>query len=94
MWDVNGLCDVVGTAGTEVSCILTASVQGGVDWHLSGNICTGICGWCWSDPVSKVVLGAVFPSSFSMFEGFLLGLVLTVLHLICLYSWLLYYWKT
>ena len=26
MWDVNGLCDVVGTAGTGVSCILTVSV--------------------------------------------------------------------
>ena len=55
---------------------LTVSVQGGVDWHLRGDVCTGICGWCWSEPVSKVVFSAVFPSSLSMFVGFLLGLVL------------------
>ena len=46
MWSVIGLCDVAGTAGTGVSCILTVSVQGGVDWHLSGDAHTGICGWC------------------------------------------------
>ena len=55
MWVVNGLCGVVGTAGTGVSHILTVSVQGGVDWHLSGDVCTGICGWCWSEPVLNVV---------------------------------------
>ena len=77
MWGVNGLCGAVGTAGTGVSHILTVSVQGGVDWHLSGDVCKGICGWCWSEPVSKVVFSAVFPSSLSMFVGFLLGLVLT-----------------
>ena len=43
---VIGLCDVAGTSGTGVSYILTASVRGGVDWHLSGDVCTGICGWC------------------------------------------------
>ena len=43
---VNGLCDAVGTAGTGVSHILTVSVQGGVDWPLSRDVCTGICGWC------------------------------------------------
>ena len=48
-----------------------------MDWHLSGDVCTGICGWCWSEPVSKVVFSAVFHSSFSMSVGFLLGLVLT-----------------
>ena len=46
MWGVIGLCDVAGTAGTGVSHILTVSVQGGVDWHLSGDVCTGVCGWC------------------------------------------------
>ena len=46
MRGVNGLCGVVGTAGTGVSHILTVSVQGSVDWHLSGDVCTGICGWC------------------------------------------------
>ena len=46
MRGVNGLCDAVGTAGTQVSHILTVSDQGGVDWHLSGDVCTGICGWC------------------------------------------------
>ena len=76
MWGVNGLCDVVGTAGTGVSRILTVSVRGGVDWHLSGDACTGICGWCGFEPVSKVVFGTVFPSSFSMLVGFLFGLVL------------------
>ena len=73
---VKSLCDAVGTTGTGVYHILAVSVQGGVDWHLSGDVCTGICGWCWSEPVSKVVFSAVFPSSFSMFVGFLLGLVL------------------
>ena len=46
MHGVIGLCDAAGTAGTGVSYILTASVQGGVDWHLSGDVCTGICGGC------------------------------------------------
>ena len=46
MQGVIGLCDTAGTAGTRVSHILTASVQGGVDWHLRGNVCTGIFGWC------------------------------------------------
>ena len=46
MWGVNSLCDVVGTAGTGVSRILTVSVRGGVDWHLSGDAWTGVCGWC------------------------------------------------
>ena len=76
MWGVIGLCDVAGTAGTGVSHILTASVQGGVDWHLSGDVCTGICGWCGPEPASKVVFSTVSPSSFSIFVGFLLGLVL------------------
>ena len=31
---VNGLCCVGGSAGTGVSCILTMSAYGGVDWHL------------------------------------------------------------
>ena len=77
MRGVKGLCDVVGTAGTVVSCILTASVRGGVDWHLSRDVCTGICVWCCSEPASKVVFSTLSPSSFSMFVGFLLGLVLT-----------------
>ena len=46
MWGVIGLCDAAGTAGTGVSCILTVSVRGGVDWHLSGDVCTGVIGWC------------------------------------------------
>ena len=46
MWGVIGLCDVAGTAGTGISCSQTVSVLGGVDWHLSGDVCTGICGWC------------------------------------------------
>ena len=46
MQGVIGLCDAAGTAGTGVSRILTASVQGGVDWHLSGDVCTGVYGWC------------------------------------------------
>ena len=46
MQGVIGLCDVTGTAGTGVSFILTATVWVGVDWHLSGNICTGVYGWC------------------------------------------------
>ena len=61
MWGVNTLCDAVGTAGTGVSHILTVSVQGGVDWHLSGDVCTGICGWCWSEPALKVVFSTVSP---------------------------------
>ena len=72
MQGVNGLCDVAGNAGTGVSHILT----GGVDWHLSGDVCTGIFGWCWSESASKVVFSTVSPSLFSMFVGFLLGLVL------------------
>ena len=47
-----------------------------MDWHLSGDVCTGICGLCWPEPVSKVVFSTVSPSSFSMFVGFLLSLVL------------------
>ena len=47
-----------------------------MDWHLSGDVCTGIGGWCWSESVSKVASSAVFPSSFSILVGFLLGLVL------------------
>ena len=31
-------CDAAGTAGTGVSRILMVSVQGGVDWHLSGDV--------------------------------------------------------
>ena len=46
MQGVIGLCDAADTAGTGVSHIQTASVLGGVDWHLSGDVCTGICGWC------------------------------------------------
>ena len=34
MWGVNGLCGAGGTVGTGVSCILTMSAWGGVDWHL------------------------------------------------------------
>ena len=48
-----------------------------MDWHLSGDVCAGVCGWCWSEPASKVVFSTVSPSSFSMFVGFLLVLVLT-----------------
>ena len=44
MWGVIGLCAAAGTAGTGVSCILTASVRGGVD--VCGDVCAGICGWC------------------------------------------------
>ena len=44
MQGVIGLCDAAGTAGTGVSHILTAPVRGGVDWHLSGDVCTGFCG--------------------------------------------------
>ena len=43
---VISLCDAAGTAGTGVSCILAAPVRGGMDWHLSGDVCIGICGWC------------------------------------------------
>ena len=46
MWGVIGLCDAAGTAGTGVSRIQTALVLGGVDWHLSGDVCAGVCGWC------------------------------------------------
>ena len=46
MRGVIGLCDVAGTAGTGVSHILAVPVRGGVYWHLSGDVCTGICGWC------------------------------------------------
>ena len=76
MRGVISLCDAAGTAGTGDSCILAAPAWGGVDWHLSGDVCTGICGWCWPEPVSKVVFSTVSPSSFSIFVGFLLGLVL------------------
>ena len=47
-----------------------------MDWHLSGDVCTGICGWHWSEPASKVVFSTVSLSSFSIFVGFLLCLVL------------------
>ena len=43
---VIGFCGATGTAGTGVSCILMAPVCGGMDWHLSGDVCVGICGWC------------------------------------------------
>ena len=44
MWGVISLWDAADTIGTGVSHILTVPVQGGVDWHLSGVVCTGICG--------------------------------------------------
>ena len=50
MWVVNGLCGVEGTVGTGVSCILTVSVRGGVDWHLSLEL-----------SVTSVVEGCLFP---------------------------------
>ena len=46
MQGVIGLCDAAGTAGTGDSHILTVSVRSGVDWHLSGDACAGVCGWC------------------------------------------------
>ena len=46
MQGVIGLCDAAGTAGTGASHILTVPVCGGVDWHLSGDVYIGICGWC------------------------------------------------
>ena len=46
MRGVISLCDAAGTAGTGVSHILMVPVHGGVDWHLSGDVCIGICGWC------------------------------------------------
>ena len=46
MQGVISLCDATGTVGTGVSRILTAPVQGGVDWHLSGDVGTSVCGWC------------------------------------------------
>ena len=46
MQGVIGLCAAAGTAGTGVSRILMVPVCGGVDWHLSGDVCIGICGWC------------------------------------------------
>ena len=76
MQGVISLCDAVGTADTGVSCILTVSVQGGVDWHMSGDVCVGICGWCLPEPALKVVFSTVSPLSSSIFGGFLLGLFL------------------
>ena len=38
MRGVISLCDAAGTAGTGVSHIPTALVQGGVDWHLRGDV--------------------------------------------------------
>ena len=76
MQGVIGLCDAVGAAGTGVFYILTMSVQGGVDWHLSGDVCAGVCGWCWPEPASKVVFSTVSSLSSFIFVGFLLGLVL------------------
>ena len=46
MQGVISLCDATGTAGTGVSHILMVPVHGGVDSHLSGDVCIGICGWC------------------------------------------------
>ena len=46
MRGVIGLCDATGTAGMRVSHILMVLVHGGVDWHLSGDVCIGVCGWC------------------------------------------------
>ena len=76
MQGVISLCDAVGAAGTGVSHIQTVSVRGGVDWHLSGDVCGGICVWCWPEPASKVVFSTVLSLSSSILVGFLLGHVL------------------
>ena len=46
MQGVISLRDATGTVATGVSHILMRPVHGGVDWHLSGDVCIGICGWC------------------------------------------------